>query len=136
MNKQQTIPRILGYVKPYKSRLIIAMICMIIVASMAGAQAYVVKPLLDEIFFKQDRTMLLLVPLGILGIFFFKGIFYYVYNYLLAKVGQSVIRDLRYILYNHIQSLPLSFFQKKPTGELISRIISDITLIQGAVSNV
>jgi subfamily B ATP-binding cassette protein MsbA len=136
MNKQQTIPRILGYVKPYKSRLIIAMICMIIVASMAGAQAYVVKPLLDEIFFKQDRTMLLLVPLGILGIFFFKGIFYYVYNYLLAKVGQSVIRDLRYILYNHIQSLPLSFFQKKPTGELISRIISDVTLIQGAVSNV
>jgi len=136
MNKQQTIPRILGYVKPYKSRLVIAMICMVIVASMAGAQAYVVKPLLDEIFFKQDRTMLLLVPLGILGIFLFKGIFYYGYNYLLAKVGQSVIRDLRYILYNHILSLPLSFFQKKPTGELISRIISDVTLIQGAVSNV
>jgi len=109
---------------------------MVIVASMAGAQAYVVKPLLDEIFFKQDRTMLLFVPLGILGIFLFKGLFYYGYNYLLAKVGQSVIRDLRYILYNHIQSLPLSFFQKKPTGELISRIISDVTLIQGAVSNV
>jgi len=136
MNKQQTIPRILQYVKPYKSRLVIAMVCMVVVASMAGAQAYVVKPLLDEIFFKQDRTMLLIVPLGILGIFLFKGLFYYGYNYLLAKVGQSVIRDLRYILYNHIQSLPLSFFQKKPTGELISRIISDVTLIQGAVSNV
>jgi len=136
MNKQKTIPRILGYVKPYKSWLVIAMICMVIVASMAGAQAYVVKPLLDEIFFKQNRTMLLLVPMGILGIFLFKGLFYYGYNYLLAKVGQSVIRDLRYILYNHIQSLPLSFFQKKPTGELISRIISDVTLIQGAVSNV
>jgi len=136
MNKQQTIPRILQYVKPYKSKLVIAMVCMVVVASMAGAQAYVVKPLLDEIFFKQDRTMLLIVPLGILGIFLFKGLFYYGYNYLLAKVGQSVIRDLRYILYNHIQSLPLSFFQKKPTGELISRIISDVTLIQGAVSNV
>jgi len=112
------------------------MVCMVVVASMAGAQAYMVKPLLDEIFFKQDRTMLLLVPLGILGIFLFKGLFYYGYNYLLAKVGQSVIKDLRYILYKHIQSLPLSFFQKKPTGELISRIISDVTLIQGAVSNV
>jgi subfamily B ATP-binding cassette protein MsbA len=136
MNKHRTIPRILQYVKPYKSWLIVSMICMVIVASMAGAQAYVVKPLLDEIFFKQDRSMLFLVPLGILGIFFVKGLFYYGYNYLLAKVGQSVIRDLRYILYNHIQSLPLSFFQKKPTGELISRIISDVTLIQGAVSNV
>jgi len=136
MNKHRTIPRVLQYVKPYKSWLIVSMICMVIVASMAGAQAYVVKPLLDEIFFKQDRTMLFFVPLGILGIFFFKGLFYYGYNYLLAKVGQSVIRDLRYILYNHIQSLPLSFFQKKPTGELISRIISDVTLLQGAVSNV
>ena len=136
MIKQSTIYRVLQYVKPYKSRLIIAMICMVIVASMAGAQAYMIKPLLDEIFFKQDRTMLMIVPLAILGIFFVKGFFYYIYNYFLVKVGQSVIRDLRNILYNHIQSQPLSFFQNKPTGELISRIISDVTLIQGAVSNI
>ncbi len=136
MKKHPTISRILQYVKPYKSWLAIAMVCMVIVASMAGAQAYMVKPLLDEIFFKQDRAMLKLVPLAILGIFLVKGFFYYIYNYLLVKVGQSVIRDLRNILYSHIQSLPLSFFQKKPTGELISRIISDVTLIQGAVSNV
>jgi len=112
------------------------MVCMVIVASMGGAQAYMVKPLLDEIFFKQDRTMLMLVPLAIMGIFLVKGVFYYTYNYLLEKVGQSVIRDLRNILYSHIQSLPLSFFQKKPTGELISRILSDVNLIQGAVSGV
>jgi len=136
MKDQGTILRILQYVKPYKSRLTIAMVCMVIVASMAGAQAYMVKPLLDEIFIKQDRTMLMLVPLGILGIFLVKGFFHYFYNYLLVKVGQSVIRDLRNLLYSHIQSLPLSFFQKKPTGELISRIISDVTLIQGAVSSI
>ena len=116
--------------------MVIAMICMIIVASMAGAQAYMVKPLLDEIFVNRDRTMLIAVPLIILAIFLVKGIFYYTYNYLLEKVGQSVIRDLRNVLYSHIQSLPLSFFHKKPTGELISRIISDVTLIQGAVSNI
>ena len=136
MQKQSTIPRILKYVKPYKSWLAIAMVCMVIVASMGGAQAYMVKPLLDEIFFKKDRTMLMLVPLAIMGIFLVKGLFYYTYNYLLEKVGQSVIRDLRNILYTHIQSLPLSFFQKKPTGELISRILSDVALIQGAVSGV
>ncbi|MEN8231657.1 MAG: lipid A export permease/ATP-binding protein MsbA [Thermodesulfobacteriota bacterium] len=136
MEKQGTIPRILQYVKPYKRWLVISMICMVIVSSMAGAQAYMVKPLLDEIFFKQDRTMLMLVPLAILGIFLIKGLFSYGYNYLLVKVGQSVIRDLRNLLYSHIQSLPLSFFQKKPTGELISRIISDVSLIQGAVSSV
>jgi subfamily B ATP-binding cassette protein MsbA len=124
VKRQGTIPRILEYVKPYKKWLGIAMFCMVIVAAMGGAQAYMVKPLLDEIFFKQDHTMLLFVPLLILAIFLVKGLFYYSYNYLLEKVGQSVIRDLRNKLYSHIQSLPLSFFNKKPTGELISRIIS------------
>ena len=136
MRKQGTISRILVYVKPYKKWLATAMVCMVIVAAMGGAQAYMVKPLLDEIFFKQDHTMLMIVPLGIMAIFLVKGFFYYSYSYLLEKVGQSVIRDLRNKVYSHIQSLPLSFFNKKPTGELISRIISDVTLIQGAVSNV
>ena len=136
MNKQGTIFRLLQYVKPYKSWLVVSMVCMVIVASMAGAQAYLVKPLLDEIFFNKDSTMLKLVPLVIMGVFLVKGLFSYSYNYLLQKVGQSVIRDLRNLLYSHIQSLPLSFFQKKPTGELISRIMGDVTLIQGAVSNV
>jgi len=136
MNKQGTISRILQYVKPHKGRLAIAMACMVIVASMAGAQAYMVKPMLDEIFFNKDQAMLIVVPLIIMGIFLVKGLFSYGYNYLLEKVGQSVIRDLRNKLYSHIQSQPLSFFHKKPTGELISRIISDVTLIQGAVSNV
>jgi subfamily B ATP-binding cassette protein MsbA len=136
MKKQGTISRLLQYVKPYKSWLVISMVCMVIVASMAGAQAYLVKPLLDEIFFNKDGTMLKLVPLVIMGVFLVKGLFSYSYNYLLQKVGQSIIRDLRNLLYSHIQSLPLSFFQKKPTGELISRILSDVSLIQGAVSNV
>ena len=63
MEKQSTIPRILQFVKPYKGRLGIAMVCMVIVASMAGAQAYMVKPMLDEVFFKKDQVMLMVVPL-------------------------------------------------------------------------
>ena len=136
MRDKNTINRILQYVKPYKAKLTIAMVCMVVVSSMAGAQAYMVKPLLDEVFFKQDRKMLMFVPLLIIGLFLFKCLFAFSYDYLLLKIGQSVIRDMRNELYQHIQSMPLSFFQAKPTGELISRIISDIALIQGAVSNV
>lgn len=53
----------------------------------------------------------------------------------MERVGQGVILDLRKKIYDHIQNLPLSFFSKTPTGELISRIISDVTLMQGAVSS-
>ncbi len=136
MKKHPTIPRLLEYLKPYRVWLGTAMVCMIVVAVMTAAQAYMVKPMLDDIFFNKDELMLKVVPLAIVSIFLVQGVFAYLYKYLLEKVGQSVIRDLRNRLYKHIQSLPLAFFHKTPTGELISRIISDVMLLQGAVSNV
>ena len=136
MNENRTYSRILGFIKPYRSWLVSAMICMVMVSLLTAGQAYMLKPLVNEIFFNRDHFMLMILPPALIMLFFVKGIFDYSYKYLLQKVGQSVIRDLRNKLYGHIQSLSLSFFHKTPTGELISRIISDVTLIQGAVSNV
>jgi subfamily B ATP-binding cassette protein MsbA len=93
-----------------------------------------VKPLLDKIFFEQDQTTLNLLPLALVILFLFKGFFYYIYTVLLEKVGQGVIRDLREQVFSHLHSLPISYFHQTPTGELISRVISDVTLIQYAVS--
>ena len=121
--------------KPYTQKLLISMVAMVIVGGFNALQAYMVQPLLDEIFYKHDARMLNLLPLGLLLVFFVKGVFYFIYSYLLEKVGQSVIRDLRNRVYAHINDLPLSFFHKTPTGELISRIINDVTLLQGAVSH-
>jgi subfamily B ATP-binding cassette protein MsbA len=136
MNEKRIYKRILGFIKPYRSWLASAMVCMVMVSILTAGQAYMLKPLVNEIFFNKDHFMLMVLPPVLILLFFFKGIFDYSYKYLLQKVGQSVIRDLRNKLYGHIQSLSLSFFHKTPTGELISRIISDVTLIQGAVSNV
>ena len=135
MPDKTIIFRILQTIKPYRNRLILAMISMIIVAGLSALQAYMVKPLLDEIFFKKDRLMLNLLPLALMLLFLVKGVFYYGYSYFMERVGQGIILDLRKKLYDHIQNLPLSFFTKTPTGELISRIISDVTLMQGAVSS-
>jgi subfamily B ATP-binding cassette protein MsbA len=107
---------------------------MALVASLSGAQAWMVKPLLDKIFFEQDQTTLNLLPLALVILFLFKGFFYYIYTVLLEKVGQGVIRDLREQVFSHLHSLPISYFHQTPTGELISRVISDVTLIQYAVS--
>jgi subfamily B ATP-binding cassette protein MsbA len=93
-----------------------------------------VKPLLDKIFFEQDQTTLNLLPLALVLIFLCKGFFYYIYTVYLEKVGQGVIRDLREQVFAHLHALPISYFHQTPTGELISRVISDVTLIQYAVS--
>ena len=135
MTNREIITRLYQVLLPYRGKLIIAMVGMVIVAGFNAAQAYMVKPLLDEIFVNKDRVLLNILPLALLAIFFVKGIFYFIYSYLLEWVGQCVIRDLRNRLYTHLNNLSLSFFHHTPTGELISRIINDVTLLQGAVSH-
>ena len=97
--------------------------------------AWMVQPVMDDIFVHKKKAMLHLLPIGIVLLFLFKGLFSYGSVYLISFVGQSVVADLRQRLYDHLQRLSLSFFERTPTGVLMSRITNDVNLIQGAVSN-
>ena len=127
--------RLLQFVKPYWTRLAGAMVCMIFVSAASAGSAFLVKPVLDDVFFKKDLTMLKLIPLAIMGLFLLKGLFDYGQGYLMSFVGQRIITDLREKIYHHVQSLALPFFTKNPTGALMSRIMNDVNLVQGAVTD-
>ena len=135
MTNKEILLRLYQTIKPYQNKLITAMIAMIFVAAFTGAQAYLVKDLLDKIFMEKNLFYLKLLPIIVVLVFFLKGIAYYIYTFLLEQVGQSVIRDFRQEIFEHIHKQSLSFFHKLPTGTLMSRIISDVTLMQSAVSN-
>ncbi len=135
MTNKEIFKRLYEVIKPYRVKLLIAMLCMICVSAGTGAQTWLVKDVLDKIFIEKNTFYLKLLPLVLLLIFFLKGIVYYLYSILLEQVGQSVIRDFRLNIFNHIHKQALSFFNKMPTGTLMSRIISDVTLLQQAVSN-
>lgn len=107
---------------------------MFIVAGTTSAIAYLVKPVLDKIFFEKNLDMLKILPFVILLLYAIKGIFWYLRSYFMNYVGQRVVSDLRLRLYAHIIDLPLSYFHRHHTGTLVSRIINDVNLIQGAVS--
>ncbi len=127
--------RILRLVKLQWLRLVVAMLCMMLVASLTAATAYLVKPVLDEIFFKKDLRMLKLLPLAIIVLYMLRGACYFGQAYLMNYVGHSIIKRLRDELYAHIQMLPLSFFHKHETGVLMARIINDVNIVKGMVSN-
>jgi subfamily B ATP-binding cassette protein MsbA len=150
--------RLIDLVKPYWFKLVGAMVCMVFVSVLTAAQAFFVKPALDGVFLKKEQIppsvkniiiqlhldglllkegmeMLLLIPVAIILLFLFKGIFEYGQAYLMNYVGLRIVADIREKLYNHLQTLSLSFFTKTPTGILISRITNDVNLIQGSVSN-
>lgn len=128
--------RLMVLVRPHVWRLLVAMICMGLVAAATSAVAYLIKPLLDEVFIARDLNGLKYIPALVLGIYLLKGLFFFVQAYLMSYVGLSIVNDMRIQLYSNMQWLSLSFFHKHPTGILMSRITNDVNLIQRAVSDV
>jgi subfamily B ATP-binding cassette protein MsbA len=135
MNNKEILARLYKTLEPYRPKLMIAMVAMIFVALCTGAQTYMVKDLLDKIFIEKNEFYLYSLTIVIVFVFGIKGLFYYTYHYLLEKVGLSVIKDYRSKIFRHIHIQPLSFFHDHPTGTLISRVVSDVTLMQQAVSS-
>ncbi|MBC8208532.1 MAG: ATP-binding cassette domain-containing protein [Desulfobulbaceae bacterium] len=136
MTNKQLLQKIYSLIWPYRVKLLISVLAGLAVAALSGAQAYMVKPLLDKIFVEKNTFFLMALPPTLVLLFLVKGFFFALNHYLLEFVGQTVIRDLRTRLFDHIHKQSLSFFHKTPTGEIISRIISDIQLLQGALSTV
>lgn len=134
MTNKELLKRLYEFIKPYRVKLIIAMMAMICVSIGTGAQTYLVKDVLDKIFIEKNEFYLKMLPLVLLLIFFLKGGVYYIYSILLEQVGQSVIRDFRLHIFYHIHKQSISFFTTMPTGTLMSRVISDVALLQQAVS--
>ena len=127
--------RLLEFVKPYWRKLLFAMLFTMVYSTTAGAQAWLVKPIVDRIFVQKDARMLWILPAIVVAISLIRGGAGYGQSYLMAFVGQKVIMDLRDSICHHLQDLSLSFFHKTPTGMLISRITNDVNMVQEGVTN-
>ena len=126
--------RILKLAKPHTAKFSLAMVCMLVVGATTSSLAFLVKPTLDEIFLKKNGTMLMWIPLAVVGVYVAKGTCSYFQTVLMNFIGQRIVADLRETLYRKIQTQSLAFFTKNPTGTLMSRITNDVSFIQGAVS--
>lgn len=128
--------RLLAFLKPYRLHLFGACICGAMVAGLTATNAWLVRPILDEVFINKDRFMLLVLPATIFVLALFKGFFGYGQAYLTRYVGNRIIADIREGLYHHMVLLPVGYHSKNKTGSLISRVINDVGLMQTAVSTV
>lgn len=127
--------KIFELVKGQKIRLAVAMMCMVLMAGTDLAQAWVAKPLIDEIFINKNKMMLKMLPLLFIGIYFLRSFAYYGEQYFMEFVGQDIIRRLRNQLYSRLTDLPLAFFHKEKTGALLSRFSFDVNVVKGMVSS-
>lgn len=136
MSNLERYIRLLGYLKPYRVRLITAVTCSGLVAAMSAAYAWLVRPVLDGIFISKDETLLLVLPLVLLVVAVLKSAFSYGQNYLITYVGSHVITDIRQALFRQFMRLPVAFHDVNTSGRLVSRVTNDVTMMANAVSGV
>lgn len=121
-------------IRENRYRLFFGALCSMLVAASTSATAWLMKPAIDEVFVRQDTTMLKIIPMAVVALFLLRGIGYYGQEYLMSYVGQGIIKRLRESLYVHIQDLPFSFFNEERTGALMSRITNDVNIMRAMVS--
>ncbi len=143
--------RLLRFLGPYRFRLFLAIVCMVCFAISNGAMAYLIGPVLKFLFsndpsaeirlvpfdlftIPRDR-MIIAIPLIIIGVSVVKGLSSFGQSYFMGYVGQRVVTDLRDRLYRHILNLPVDYFNKTPTGTLISRVTNDVNLLQSTTAD-
>jgi len=121
-------------VRPHVGRLTIAALCMAISAGATAGYAWLMEPVLNEIFVARNRDLLVLVTALVVGLFVVKGIAGFAETVLLNHVGQRIVADLQARLYAHLVRLDLPFFHATPSGELVARFTNDANFVRAAVS--
>jgi subfamily B ATP-binding cassette protein MsbA len=116
--------------------LFVAMISMALAGASTAAMAHLIKPLLDDVFFNKDSDRLIFLTFLTFGVFAATGAFTFVQSFLMNRVGYTIVNDLRVRLFSHIQRQSLDYYDAHPSGELISRVVNDVTLIQSSVTHV
>lgn len=164
--------RVITYMRPYRKRLVLSVLCSIIYSVFSGVSIYLIIPLLETLFGGSSSGPTVVVPGSpslvpgwlvemkarvsqaiqgaifngnphdslfricavIVLAFLIKNLFGYLQSNLMTSIEQGLVRDLRNILYRHIHELPLAYFSNERTGNLISRITNDVTVVNSGIS--
>jgi len=129
--------RLLAFIRPYRSRLVAAVGAVVVSSVMGLVFPLVVGRLVDSALVDTssgDTSSLNRIALALLAVFAVQAVFNYVQQYQLAAVGEGVVADLRTRLYTHLMLLSVKFFESRKTGEITSRLTSDVAVVQTTVS--
>ena len=124
--------RLLRYVAPYKWNLVVAAVLLVVSTALGLVWPQVVQRVID--LGLRDAGFLDLLILGLVVVLLVRAVVDGVRQFVMAYTGERVIFDLRMAIVRHMQSLSLSFFNRRKTGELMSHVTSDATLVHGVIT--
>ena len=122
--------RVLHYLKAHKAGFISALACMVVFGATDGLVPFLVKYILDGVFTNRNEALLWILPAVIMGFAIVRAASDFGQQFLMARVGHRVTEDIRNDVNRHVLSLSPDFFVRHSTGELLSRVTSDVLLIR------
>ena len=122
------------YVRSYKFYIAMAVICMVFAAATTAANAWIMQPVLDDVFLDKNKDMLMILPIAVLIIAIVKGFSEFGQSVLMLLVGQRTIADIQKDMYASLMKADLSFFHNNPSGNLVARFISDVNRLRHSVT--
>lgn len=114
----------------------LAILGMVLTAATEPLFPALMKPLLDGSFVQRDKSVSMLMPFALIGIFLLRGVLGYVSSYAMAWVSNKVILDIRTALFDRLVQLPSSFFENHSSGALLSKVAYDVTGVNAAATSV
>ena len=121
--------RVFRYVTPYRGIFIWSIVLTILLAILAPLRPWLIQFTLDRYILLNDHTGLIDMSLLMVGLLLIQTVVQYFHTFFTNILGQSVIKDLRIKVFNHISSLRLKYFDRTPIGQLITRTVSDLETI-------
>jgi len=129
-----TFSRFLPFLRPYLSRMVLAGLLVMGVAAINLTLLRLAGTLWDIITVQRDQPKMTDMILILLGLVVLQGLCSMGHSYLTAWISQRIIADFRRHLFGHLHTLSVSFFARRRTGELLSRLMNDVTVIQSVVT--
>jgi len=127
--------RLLHYLRPYKWYVLLGIVLSMVVSALEAVRPYFTKIAVDVNIKNHDDHGLLITALMFLSVLTLRGVMQYFNSYLTQWIGQRTIFDLRMELFRHLQNLSLKFYDRNPIGRLITRVTSDVEVLNDMFSS-
>ena len=124
-----TFKKLMGYVGKYKGSLVLVAVCLLISSAASVATSYLLKPLLNDYIIPGDFPGLFKMLLVMGGMYLLSSLCSYAYARIMVHVAQHTVAALRQDLFNRLQQLPVSYYDRHQSGDLMSRFTNDIDTV-------
>ena len=125
-----------NYINRHSKKVFISILCMILVSATTAINAWMMQPVLDDIFINKDKSLLIIIPLAIFLIALIKGLSSYIQSVMMSFIGYKIVADLQNDMFKSLIKCDISFFSKTNSGTLISRFLADVGALSRGVHNV